>query len=92
MAIVYHRVPGNMVGEVLYPLNELRNTDAERYRELPDVPEGHRAYLQQMRDEEKPALMFVHIPHVLVAGPIDTTGLRVVRAAEPPDVEARQES
>jgi hypothetical protein len=30
-------------------------------------------------------LMFVHIPHVLVAGPIDVSGVRIVAWDEPPE-------
>lgn len=29
--------------------------------------------------------MFVHIPHVLVAGPIDVSGVRIVAWDEPPE-------
>jgi hypothetical protein len=32
-----------------------------------------------MKERGKPALQFVHIPHVLVTGPIDTHSLRVIR-------------
>jgi hypothetical protein len=66
------------------PLDEFERFDPERYEELSNVPVRHRSYLLHMASEQKPALTFVHIPHVLVAGPIDTRGLRVVQAQVPP--------
>ena len=41
--------------------------------------------LRWMQTRGERPLMFVHIPHVLVAGPIDVTGLRTVSWDEPPD-------
>jgi hypothetical protein len=60
------------------PLKEFEPFEPARYVELSEPPEAHLAYLRQMKQEDKPALMFVHIPHVLVAGPINTTGLRTI--------------
>lgn len=65
------------------PLNEFEPFDSGRYRELPDVPEAHLAYLRRIKREGKRPLLFVHIPHVLIAGPIDTEGLSVVAWDEP---------
>jgi hypothetical protein len=66
------------------PLDEFEPFEAERYEELANIPIQHRAYLLKMARENKPALTFVHIPHVLIAGPIDTSGLRVVQAQDLP--------
>ena len=58
------------------PLDEFEAFDADRYRELREVPSAHVTYLEQTKAQKKRSLMFVHIPHVLVAGAIDTDGLR----------------
>jgi hypothetical protein len=61
------------------PSDEFEEFDPERYSPLPDVPELHRKYLARMSQQQRRALTFVHIPHVLVAGPIDVRGCRIVR-------------
>jgi len=61
------------------PLDEFEPFDAARYRELTEVPGVHVSYLEQTKAQTKKSLMFVHIPHVLVAGRIDTNGLRRIR-------------
>jgi hypothetical protein len=70
------------------PLDEFEPFEPDRYRELPDVPDAHRSYLRRKKEEGKPALQFVHIPQVLVHGPIDTRGLRRIAwdtpAQQPP--------
>ena len=68
------------------PLDEFEPFDRGRYQELEDVTEAHFAYLRRMKDEGTQPLVFVHVPHVLVAGPIDTCGLRIVRWHEHPEV------
>jgi hypothetical protein len=70
------------------PLEEFEPFDAERYRELSDVPERHRSYLRRMQRQGRRPLMFVHIPHVLVAGPIDIRGLRLVDWSRPPSEQS----
>jgi hypothetical protein len=75
--------PGEEV-PVAPPLDEFEAFNAERYRELAEVTTAHLTYLRRMKQEGKRPLLFVHIPHVLVAGPIDTSGLRVVRWDQPP--------
>ena len=69
------------------PVDEFEPFDFARYRELPAVPSAHTAYLEQCKAEGKPALTFVHIPHVLVAGPIETIGLRQISWNRDPLVE-----
>ena len=66
------------------PSDEFEDFDAARYAPLPDVPDQHRQYLARMRAEGRHPLMFVHIPHVLVAGAIDIRDCRIVRWEEPP--------
>ena len=65
------------------PLDEFEPFDHRRYRELSEVPHAHIDYLHRTTRAGKRPLMFVHIPHVLVAGPIDTSGLRIVRWEDP---------
>ena len=66
------------------PLDEFEPFDVGRYEVLGDVPAPHRAYLRRMKNERKRPLDLVHIPHVLVAGTIDTRGLRVIPWEQPP--------
>jgi hypothetical protein len=65
------------------PQDEFEVFDPDRYQPLPDVPPLHRRYLQQRKARGERGLMFVHIPHVLVAGPIDVSGCRVIGWDEP---------
>jgi hypothetical protein len=66
------------------PLDEFEPFDRARYQLLPDVTEAHVAYLREMKAARKHPLLFVHIPHVLVAGSINTRGLPVIRWSESP--------
>jgi hypothetical protein len=65
------------------PADEFEPFDAERYRPLEAPPPAHLDWVRSL-EPGKPSLMFVHIPHVLVAGPIDVSGLRMVPWDEPP--------
>jgi hypothetical protein len=65
------------------PLSEFEPFDAARYAPLPDVTPLHVAYLQRIKEYGQQPLLFVHIPHVLVAGPIDVRGCRVIGWDEP---------
>jgi hypothetical protein len=65
------------------PPDEFEEFDPVRYAPLADVPDLHRRYLARMRDERRKPLMFVHIPHVLVAGAIDIRDCRIVRWEDP---------
>ena len=70
------------------PLDEFEAFDIHRYRELSEVPRAHARYLEQTKVLEKLPLMFVHIPHVLAAGWIETNGLRRINwADEPPLID-----
>lgn len=66
------------------PGDEFEPFDPSRYQELTAPTERHLAYLRTMRERGRRSLMFVHIPHVLVAGPIDVSGLEPVPWDEPP--------
>lgn len=70
------------------PQDEFESFDASRYTPLPDVTPLHVDYLRRMKQRGRPPLMFVHIPHVLVAGPIDVRGCPIVGWDEPPAKEA----
>jgi len=69
------------------PSEEFEAFDPQRYSPLPDVPDRHRMYLAQMKEQQRRPLMFVHIPHVLVAGPIDIRGCQIVRWEDSPRSE-----
>ncbi len=66
------------------PTAEFERFDSERYSELSRVTDAHLSYLRRMKKQARPSLLFVHIPHVLVAGPIDIRGLRVIPWDKPP--------
>jgi hypothetical protein len=67
------------------PREEFSAFDGDRYRELHDVPEAYPRFLAEMAKLGRPPLTFPTIPHVLVAGPIDVSGLEIVSA----DVEPK---
>ena len=52
--------------------------DAATYRELRDPPPTYHDHLR--RNDGRPPRPFAHVPHVLVAAPVDVTGVAVVRA------------
>jgi len=66
--------PGEDVPEVP-PEVEFSLFDPETYEEMTEVPLAHLDYLGQQRDAGALALGFVFIRHVLVAGPVDISGL-----------------
>jgi hypothetical protein len=57
------------------PDDEFEPFNSQAYRELSEPTRAHLAYLKRMKHAGKRPLMFVHIPHILVAGPIDVSGL-----------------
>ena len=57
------------------PEEEFTPFDADVYEELAEVPDLHLDYLAERRDSRRLALGFVFIRHVLVAGPVDISGL-----------------
>ena len=66
------------------PLDQFSAFDPHRYRELPRVPEAYPAFLAEMASLGRRPLTFPTIPHVLVAGPVDVSGLEVVTAEVEP--------
>lgn len=68
---------------VVPPDDEFEPFDPARYQPLSAPTPAHLEYLRRMRDRGGRPLMFVHIPHILVTGPIDVSGLRVVGWDEP---------
>ena len=57
------------------PEEEFSPFDTGTYEELTQVPQLHLDYLSEQRDAGRPALGFVFVRHVLVAGSIDVSGL-----------------
>ena len=78
--------PGETVPNAA-PADEFDTFDRRHYRELSDVPVAHVAYLRRMKELGRRPLMFVHIPHILVAGQIDVTGLAPLAWDQPPTTE-----
>jgi hypothetical protein len=69
------------------PADEFEPFDDERYAELTAVPAAYRARIRDSLSRGRRPLMFVHIPHVLVAGAIDLSDAEVVDPLRPPDWE-----
>jgi hypothetical protein len=57
------------------PEREFVPFDPFTYEEVTEVPELHLEYLRRQLARKERALGFVFVPHVLVAGPIDVSGL-----------------
>ena len=57
------------------PDSDFSPFDAATYEELAEVPQMHLDYLVERRDAGLAPLGFVFVRHVLVAGPIDVSGL-----------------
>ena len=55
--------------------------DPATYEELSEVPALHLDYLVEQRDAGAPALGFVFVRHVLVAGTVDVAGLERTKLA-----------
>lgn len=66
------------------PADEFEPFDPSCYQELTAPTERHLSYLATMQARGRPPLMFVHIPHVLVGGPIDVSRLEPILWNEPP--------
>jgi len=57
------------------PLSDFSSFDAATHREPRSVPPKHTEYLLRQQSRGEYALGFVFVPHVLVAAPIDISGL-----------------
>lgn len=64
------------------PADEFRPFDPGTYEELNEVPQLHLDYLVEQRDAGRNALGFVFVRHVLVAGPVDISGLERIPLSE----------
>lgn len=60
------------------PEREFTPFDPTTYRELAEVPALHLDYLRRQLAAGRPALGFVFVRHVLVAGPVDLSGIELV--------------
>ena len=60
------------------PMEDFSPFVPSQYREIYVVPSPHRDYLLQQKAQGAPALGFVFVPHVLVAGPIDISGIELI--------------
>jgi len=67
--------PGDATVPLTPPQSEFSVFDAATHAELAEVPDRHRQYLLRQLQRGERALGFVFIPHVLVAAPIDVSGL-----------------
>ncbi|WP_151082489.1 hypothetical protein [Nocardioides cynanchi] len=63
------------------PSSDFTPFDPDSYEELTEVPPLHLDYLVEQRDAGLPALGFVFVRHVLVAGAVDVAGLARTRLA-----------
>jgi hypothetical protein len=61
------------------PQSDFTPFDPASYEELTEVPPMHLDYLVEQRDAGLPALGFVFVRHVLVAGAVDVAGLERTR-------------
>ena len=57
------------------PEDEFTVFDIDTYQELLETPRLHLEYLSEQLAAGRPALGFVFVRHVLVAGPVDISGL-----------------
>jgi len=70
--------PGDPEAPLTPPESDFTPFDASRHQEARDVPRLHRDYLLRQKERGQPALGFVFVPHVIVAGPIEISGLERV--------------
>ncbi len=63
------------------PDSDFTPFDPATYEELTEVPARHLEYLVEQRDAGLPALGFVFVRHVLVAGAVDVMGVARTRLA-----------
>ena len=68
--------PGDPTVPLTPPPHEFLPFKPEVYEEVKEVPELHLQYLRRQLARGERALGFVFVPHVLVAAPIDVSGLK----------------
>jgi hypothetical protein len=82
--ILVHRAVWYAASDLSAPAEHFEPFDAARYEEGHAASPAQLAYLREVKERGESPLLFFHVPHVLVAGPIDTRGLHVIRWNEPP--------
>lgn len=66
------------------PDTEFAQFDPENYSEPREVPQLHVDYLLRQKSRGQLALGFVFVRHVLVAGPVDLSGIDLIEMEAPP--------
>jgi len=74
--------PGDPSVPLVPPSHEFVRFDAASHEEVTAVPALHLDYLRPLAARGERALGFVFVPHVLVASPIDVSGLEPVAMSE----------
>jgi hypothetical protein len=69
-----------LAGGVLPPQGEFTWFRASAYRELTAAPLDYHEHLRERSRDARRPRPFAFVPHVLVAGPVDVSGVGVVRA------------
>jgi len=67
------------------PLTEFSSFDRDAYQQLTAPPTSYQEYLLHQKEMGRRPLQFPKIPHVLVAGPINISGLTTVWADPRPE-------
>ncbi len=62
------------------PLDDVAPFDRAAYREPTELPAAYVEHVRRRGGEGRRLRAFAHLPHVLVAAPVDVTGLAVVTA------------
>ena len=65
------------------PLDDVVPFEPSAYRELKGPPAAYADYLRRYATEGRRPRPFAHVPHLLVAAPIDVGGVELVRAHQP---------
>jgi hypothetical protein len=66
------------------PVDDVTRFDPAAYEEPVRPPPAYHEYLRNVQKQGGSPRRFAHVPHVLVAAPIDVAGLSRVRADRPP--------
>lgn len=70
-------------GSGVLPLADVVPFDPNAYRELEQPPPAYVDFLRRAGERVRPPRPFAHIPHVLVAAPVDVGDARTVRTDDP---------
>jgi hypothetical protein len=82
--IMVHRAVWYAASDLNAPAEDFEPFDPARYEEGRAASAAQVAYLREVKERGERPLLFFHVPHVLVAGPIDTRGLHMIRWNESP--------